>query len=430
MDSKHPFYGWKLVAVLFALDFLNMGFPYFGGTVINTYMLKQIPMERSTYGLGFTLFNLFVGVASVAVAASIVKWGAKATIVFGSGIVFCGTLWMAFLATKPWHYLVAYGVVMATGTCFSTIIPATTLVARWFKRYRGRAMAIPLSASGFAGFVGAPLLNRILTANGGNWRQAWEFVAGIAVLSGALAFLFVKERPEDLGQLVDGIAEPPPPDAVAGRATPDLESWSAGEAYRTRAYWMIFIGGIACEFPYFFFVAHWLLHLKSFHVEAGTAAWALALLTLGGIVGRLIGGWLMDKMTARFAFMIGLCCYFGGSVLALEVPADPVLVAFTAAGLYGIAFGWTFVCLNTMTANYYGPAAFPKLNGMMMLLTGIACAPAGYAGGLIFDRFGSYSWAFDLNMLLAAIGIVALYFATTPRLGRALRAIPSEAVAP
>ena len=48
MKSSSGFYGWKLVGVLFALDFLNMGVPLFGGAVINTYMLKQIPMSRST----------------------------------------------------------------------------------------------------------------------------------------------------------------------------------------------------------------------------------------------------------------------------------------------------------------------------------------------------------------------------------------------
>ncbi len=75
MHSKR-FYGWKLVAALFALDLLNMGFPSFGGAVINTYMLQQIPMSRSTYGLGFTLPNLFIGSPSIVVAAVILKWGA------------------------------------------------------------------------------------------------------------------------------------------------------------------------------------------------------------------------------------------------------------------------------------------------------------------------------------------------------------------
>ena len=195
MTCKREFYGWTLVGVLFSLDFLNMGFPYFGGAVINTYMLKEISMSRSMFGLGFTLANLCIGLPSVIVASSIIKLGIKRTFGIGSAFLLIGAVWLAFFTTQPWQYLVGFGVIIGTGICFSTIVPVTTTITRWFRRYRGRAMAIPLSASGFAGFIGSPLINRILTANGGNWRQAWEAVAGIAVLSGIIAFLFVKERP-------------------------------------------------------------------------------------------------------------------------------------------------------------------------------------------------------------------------------------------
>jgi len=413
MSGKAPFYGWKLVAVLFALDFLNMGFPFFGGAVINTYMLQQIPMDRSTYGLGFTLLNLFIGLPSIVVAAVILKWGAKTAFAIGSGLILLGSLFLSIFASKPWHYLVGFGVVLASGISFATIVPITTVAARWFNRYRGRAMAIPLSASGFAGFLGAPLINRILVANGGNWRQAWLAIAAIAVASGAIALLFVKERPEDLGQAVDGI----PQEAGASIASTAIaeHTWTPAEAYRTPAYWMIFIGGMACQFPYFFFVAHWILHLRSADISAATAAWALGFLTMGGIGGRLIGGLLMDKITARYAFMMGLCCYLAGSILAIEVRVQPLPMAFAAAILYGVAFGWTFVCLNAITARFYGPSAYPKLNGMMLLLTGIGCSPAGIVGGEVFDKLGSYTAAFVLNMVLAVIGICALSFATAPQ---------------
>ena len=412
LAGKAKFYGWKLIAVLFALDFLNMGFPYFGGSVINSYMLKDIPMARSTYGLGFSLLNLFIGLSSVLVAAAILKWGARAAFAIGSAILCGGTLWLSLVASKPWHYLAGYGFVVGTGISFSTIVPVTTVAARWFKRYRARAMSIPLSASGFAGFVGAPLINRILAANGGNWRQAWLVVAGIVIVSGIIAVLFVKERPEDLGQTVDGAQEESAESAASHRLD---HGWTPGEAYRTRAYWLIFIGGIGCQFPYFFFVAHWLLHLRHVGVASATGAWALGCLTLGAIAGRLIGGVLMDKITARYAFMTGLCCYLAGSILAIRVNAGTVPMAFAAALLYGIAFGWTFVCLNAITARYYGSHSYTKLNGMMMLLTGVACFPAGFAGGAIFDSFGTYNGAYVLNMALAAIGILALSFAFTPQ---------------
>jgi MFS family permease len=200
MTIRREFYGWRLVAVLWLLDFMNMGFPLYGGAVINTYMLKEIPMSRSTFGLGFTLLNLFVGLPAVAVGASITMWGIRRTFAMGLAVILLGAAWMAVVATQPWQYLLGFGVLIGTGISFGTIVPVATAITRWFRRYRGRMMAVALSASGFAGFFGSPVTNRILTASGGNWRQAWTIVMGIAVASAIVAFLLVKERPEDLGQ--------------------------------------------------------------------------------------------------------------------------------------------------------------------------------------------------------------------------------------
>ncbi|MBZ5527648.1 MAG: MFS transporter [Acidobacteriia bacterium] len=416
MTEKQRFYGWTLVAVLFAMDFLNMGFPLYGGNVINTYMLKEIVMSRGTYGLGFTFINLFIGVPSILVAACILKWSIKRAFAMGSALLLCGALWMSFFASKPWHYLVGFGVINGTGICFGTIVPVSTAVTRWFKRYRGRAMAIALSASGFAGFFIAPLINRVLAANGGNWRQAWQVVGGAAVLSAILAYLFVRERPEELGQFPDGSLESS--SAVQTGANQGLttrHSWTPQEAYRTRSFWLMLIGGFGCQFPFFFFTAHWILHLRGAGISPATAAWAMGLFTLGGIGGRAIGGWMMDVLPARYAYMIGLCCYLVGSVLAIQVSPSALPIAFAAAILYGAGFGWTFVCANTITGHFYGPLAFPKVNGMMLVVTGAVCSPAGVIGGRIFDRFGSYKMAFELNMLISLIGIIALAFATMPR---------------
>ncbi len=237
MTSDRGFYGWKLVFILWFLDFLNMGFPLYGGAVINTYMLKEIPMSRGVFGLGFTLLNLFVGIPSILVGASIVRWGIRRTFGIGSALILVGALWLSLIASKPWHYWVGFGVLTATGISFGTIVPAATAITRWFSRYRGRTMAVTLSASGFAGFFVAPLINRILTANGGNWRQAWAIVAGISVLSAIVASLFVRERPEDLGQMVDGGPGGAPSvkmSAASARVT--KFPWEPQQAYGTLAF--------------------------------------------------------------------------------------------------------------------------------------------------------------------------------------------------
>jgi MFS family permease len=415
MPTKTNFYGWKLVGVLWSLDFLNMGFPLYGGTVINTYMLKEIAMQRSTYGMGFTLLNLFVGLPSMLVAASILRWGIRRTFGIGSALIFVGALWLALVTTRPWQYLLGFGVVAGTGISFGTIVPAATAITRWFKRYRGRAMSVPLSASGFAGFFVAPLINRVLTANGGNWRQAWELVAAVAILSAAIAFLFVKERPEDLGQSVDGETQKEArKKALATDSLVTKYRWTPGQAFATPAYWLIVFGGIACQFPFFFFTAHWILHLRGAGVSPADAAWAMGLFSIGAVAGRLIGGGLMDWLSARAAFMTGLCCYLLGSALALGVNTIHLWIAYAAAILYGTGFGWTFICMNTANAHFFGPQAFPKLNGMAMLLTAVFGAPAGFIGGKLFDVYGNYRLAFQINMMIAAAGILALIFATMP----------------
>ena len=414
MSEKKSFYGWKLVAVLFLLDFINMGFPYYGGTIINSYMIHAIQMKRSTLGLGFTILNLFVGLAALFVAVTIVKWGIRKTFMIGSCIIGLNALFLGFLASKPWHYLVAFGVVNGTGMSFATLVPCATGVTRWFRRYRGAMMGLTLSASGISGFALSPLLDKLLRAGGGNWHFGWRIVACAMVASGLIAFLFVRESPESMGQTVDGLpvekqAQPSRTDALATK-----HEWTAGQAYGTLAYWLVAIAGIAATFPYFLFIAHWVEHLTGVGITPAKASWGISLLTLGTLGGRWLGGLLMDYLNARLVFVLGASLYFISSYLALTSNADALRLAYVASALQGIAYGWTYSCTNTMIGHYYGPKAYPKLSGMFIFLTSAIASPAGLVGGMIFDRYGSYVKSFELDAVLAAVGIVSIVFAVMP----------------
>ena len=414
VSDKRAFYGWKLVAVLFCLDFINMGFPYYGGSVINGYMIHELTMSRSTLGLGFTLLNAFVGLAAIAVAMSIEKYGIRATFVAGSSIISLSSLFMAFYASKPVHYLVAFGVINGIGISFATLVPAATAVTRWFRRYRGRAMGIALSASGFSGLAVSPFLDKMLRTAGGNWRTGWYMVAGAMVVAGFIAYLFVKESPESLGQFVDGIPEGPN-ESSRTDALATKYPWTAAQAYGTWSYWLIAIAGIMTTFPFFLFVAHWILRLRGAGISSADAALAMGLFTMGTLAGRWLGGVLMDFMNSRLAFALGLSLYFLGSYLAIILRADTLSLVYTASILYGVAYGWTFSCAGTIVGHYYGPAAFSKLYGTMTFLISLFASPAGWVGGKLFDIYGNYTKAIELNALLAAVGILAIAFATMPR---------------
>jgi MFS family permease len=137
---------------------------------------------------------------------------------------------------------------------------------------------------------------------------------------------------------------------------------------------------------------------------------------------------LVDKIPERYAFMIGLSFYLLGTFLALRVDAQSLWTANAAAIFYGAGMGSAFICLNTITGNYFGHAAFPRLNGTMMMLSALACAPAGVIGGKLFDLSGSYTPTFLLNLMLCGAGLIALCFARMPQPPRrVVEAVPALA---
>ncbi len=414
MGNERKFYGWNMVGALWMTYLLNMGFVLYGGVVIHTYMMKEIAMDRSTYGLAFTLVNFFTGVPAVLVGTSVVKYGVKWTMLFGSVLLVIGTIWMAFVVSVPWQYVVGFGAILGMGMGFSTIVPLTTVLSRWFVRMRGRAMGIAMTASGFAGFIASPLMNKIMASNGGDWRQGWIIILGLVIVSAAITFIFIKERPEDLGQVPDGEVIDSNVSASVGDTLATKYSWAPSEAYRTLAFWLIFVAAIAEGYPFYFFTAHWVPHLRGLGISPADAAWAMGMFTMGGIAGRIVGGWLMDKIAARFAFATGLCGYIIGSILAMQVTPNSLILGYIAAICYGAAFGWTFVCQNTVVANFFGPKNYPKINGTLFSGSVLVGCCSGLVGGKIFDMFKSYDPAFYLIMTIVLIGIIAVIFAKMP----------------
>jgi MFS family permease len=213
---------------------------------------------------------------------------------------------------------------------------------------------------------------------------------------------------------VDGLPEEQQARASRTDALATKYSWTAGQAYSTGAYWLIAVAGIVATFPYFLFIALWVENLKSIGITPAKASWGLSFLTVGTLAGRWTGGVLMDYLNARLAFVLGVSIYFVSSYLAVTARADALMLAYVASLLQGIAYGWTYSCSNTMIGHYYGPKAYPKLSGTYILLTSSCAAPAGAIGGKIFDVYGSYTRSFELDAVLAAIGIIAIIFAAMP----------------
>ena len=111
------------------------------------------------------------------------------------------TLYLALIQSLLGFYL-GFGLArLSDQGLVQSVAPPT--VAKWFLRYRGRALGILFFATSVGGMV-MPLLTQFVIEQW-SWRVAWAVLSGAMLLVGAIpCALLVKRQPEDLGLWPDG----------------------------------------------------------------------------------------------------------------------------------------------------------------------------------------------------------------------------------
>jgi MFS family permease len=419
LARESKFYGWSLVGVLWILYLINVGFPYYGGGVINPFMAKSLNMSRSILGLGFTIITLIMGLSGPLIAFAINKKGIRFTMFWGSLTIVLGALLMASVVTNGWQFILIFGVVIGIGSSFGSAIPVQTGVTLWFKKKRALAMSIAITASGVGGFIAAPAVNKIITATNGNWKVAWLCVAGASGLAAIVDILFVRNKPSDLGQVPDGLRESNAP-VISSGAKPNLssvyrttEDWKVGQAIKTPALWLLILSFVLISGPFISFIAHGVAHLKDLGHPPAVAALSLGFISLSSIAGRLLAGTLGDRIEPRYIWSVSLLLCLTGILVVIK--ATSLMQIYLYAILLGIGYGAVYLCWLTMTSNYFGANAFASIMGMQAPFVTLIGAITPFLVGLAYDYQGNYSTAFMVMAALTFLGVFLILFAKPPK---------------
>lgn len=424
MASQQRFYGWFLVAALCTVLCINMAFPFYGAAVLNAVMAKDFQLERSTLGLGFTAMVLAQGLLGPVIAKVVSRFGPRRTIFCGALVLAVGALLMATWVSQGWHYVLVFGTMLAVGIGLSTTIPAQTAVTFWFSKRRALALSVVWAAAGMGGFFAAPLLNKVIGWAGGNWRAGWYFIAAAAVVTALIAIVFVRNRPADLGQEVDGGLAVESLGAAAGdaerrqRVHRTVDDWPLREAFWTPANWIIMFCAITFAIPVTVVIAHGVVHLGELGHAPAVAAMGLGLLALASVCGKLIGGYFADSVEPRFIWSAAMVMIGAGLVILTTATAQLEIYAF--AMLMGGGQGASIVCRPALVGNYFGPKSFAGMLGAQAPVVTVLTSLAPYAVGLAYDMQRSYLMAFYGLAGLVFLGACVVMFATPPRRSLAL----------
>jgi MFS family permease len=381
-------------------------------------MLTDLHLDRRTLGFISALYTLMSGLPGPLVALSIQRLGLRLTLFLGSLLVSLGSVIMATAVSTGLHAALAFGIVVGFGVAMGGIIGGQAGTANWFIRRRALALAIISSATAVGGFVAAPLLNHVIAVSNNNWRMGWWLMAALSFVAAIIALVFVKEKPEDLGQLPDGgeieVQKDQKPETRRWRGAVHLtkETWTSREALTDSFFWLLMFCQMGVGCGYTVFLAHGVVHLKDLGHSSDTAAWAISLMAISGLIAKALIGILGDRIDPRYlwAVFIGV---FGVGQLVVPQANTMALMVFIAICI-GIGFGGGVVCLAAVLSNYYGVKVFPALVGVSIAVGTAFSAIIPPIAGSLYDNGYGYQGAFYTLAIWCIAGTVILLVMKPP----------------
>ena len=202
-SSKFFTPGWIQVVVAFVVAIVTQGFGIYHFGMLKVPMTEALGAQPAEVALGFSIYALAAGFASLVVGDVINKIKLRGSMLC-SAVLFSGGFLILGLMTEIWQVYVAY-VVMGVGSALGGMVILSGIPNNWFNKRRGIATAIIWSAM----FPGSLVVGQIIPAAtaSGNWQMAPFALAGIAFVILIVGAFLLKWQPQEVGLLPDGMTE-------------------------------------------------------------------------------------------------------------------------------------------------------------------------------------------------------------------------------
>jgi sugar phosphate permease len=306
-------------------------------------------------------------------------------------------------------------IVVALGASLAGFFPINVALIHWFERKRARALSSV--QFGFAlGGIAMPAVAWSLATFG--WR-ATAFASGVLIIVlGYPLSLVIRRRPEDYGERVDGEPAPPPPeakDAAASDPVTPARDFTAREALRTPAFWLLALGHGFALFVVSAVNVHAITHMKEglgYSLEG--ASFVILLQTLAQLAGIATGWAIGDRYDKRLLSAICMFAHMAGLLCLTYAVNTSMVIAF--AIMHGWGWGLRGPFMQAIRADYFGRSAIGLILGLSFMIVVLGQIGGGMISGILADATGNYRLGFTVVALLAGLGSVFFLLAQKPAL--------------
>jgi MFS family permease len=188
----------------------------------------------------------------------------------------------------------------------------------------------------------------------------------------------------------------------------------AGGVFRQPAFYLLALGSM-CSIGA---VGGANQHLKLYlsldqHYAGDEAARIISLVLTFSIGGRLLMGWLADRVPRKNVMLLIYTLVGAAVPLLFFAPSHQMMYLFAA--IFGIGLGGEYLIIPLIAGELFGLEVLGRVLGVILTADGIAEAVFPMLVGYLRDHNGAYGSGFILLTGLAFVGAVAIALLPQPR---------------
>lgn len=376
---------------------LGMAFASVGVYALGVFIQpleQEFGWKRAEIAAGMTISSVFSVVTGPFIGLIVDRVGPRRIGLAGLVMGCLSLASFSLVGSSIWMWWALFVPMAVAGTCLKPTVWATA-VSSLFDSGRGLALAFMLSGTALCSTL-TPIVGHYFVETLG-WRQAYVALAGFwGLLVIPVVWLYftsakdrnrVRPRSEQTAMLLlPGLD-----------IRPSLLSWK---------FIRLASAGFLASLVVVSFVTGLVPVLTSLSIDRQSAAYIAGLIGISTLVGRLTGGYLLDRVNGNMVGAVSMLLPVIPCTLLLMFPGS-VPIAAVAVIVLGLSLGVELDAVAYLVGRHFGMRNYGTLFGTIAGLLALATGLGPVVLNLVFDWTGAYTMVLigfiPLSLLSAAL---------------------------
>ena len=384
-----------VVACMCGLSMATVGLLTNVAGLFFTPMADDFGVMRGSASLTLTIANTCVAIGGLATNKISKKMPLRLMLLVATAVMAGSTFLMSLAPNMAFEYVLSATRGLAGGVMGFVLL--TSVLNKWFVAQLGLVTSIAMGFSGLAGALFTPIIQPVI--DGAGWRAGMVLVAALQAALCIPAVLFVPAvDPTEVGVRPFGLVG-------------ERENISAhhGEDKPVKVDQLLFAGAV-CYAVLGAAATAMPQHFPGYAEEVGLAATGAAMISacmVANTVGKIVMGWMIDRIGALRSITIFTVLVSAAIVLllVLRLPAVFIVGSF----FFGLCYARATVGLTMMCREVFGNRGSGIVYPVAALGTSISNAIFSAALGYAYDLTGTYTISL-IALFVLLVGSVVLTF--------------------